>query len=84
MPLYGNGLNAREWINVSYHAKAILAVLQKEMPSEIYNIESKKELANLELAKMICRLLNVEESRIDFVEDRFGHDFRYSIESKKI
>ena len=84
VPLYGNGLNAREWIHVSDHTKAILAVLQRGIPGEIYNIGSKKELTNLELANMICRLLKVKESRIKFVEDRLGHDFRYSIDSKKL
>ena len=84
IPIYGNGLNTREWIHVKDHAEAIFAVLQHGVPGEIYNIGSGKELTNLELAEMICRLLGVEETRINFVKDRLGHDYRYSIESKKI
>ena len=83
IPIYGTGQNIREWIHVRDHCKAILKVLAQGRAGEIYNIGSGKYLNNVELAQNICRIMNAPEELITFVEDRKGHDFRYSIDSRK-
>jgi dTDP-glucose 4,6-dehydratase len=84
IPVYGDGKNIREWIHVVEHCKAILAVIKKGAPGEIYNIGSGFFLSNIELAQKICHLMNAPKTQISYVKDRKGHDFRYSLNSKKI
>ena len=84
IPLYGNGQNIRNWIYVEDNCEAILKVAIQGRSGEIYNIGTKNEFSNLDIAKYILQILNLEESFIDFVEDRPGHDFRYSLNSGKI
>jgi len=84
VPIYGSGTNVRDWIYVQDHCEAIEAVLQKGKPGEIYNVSAGNEIANIEIAKKILELLNKPESLITFVEDRPGHDIRYSLNSKKL
>ena len=83
LPLYGTGLNKREWIHVEDHCAALDLVLQKGSAGEVYNIGSGDELTNLELTQMILDILKKESDDIEFVEDRLGHDFRYSLNSNK-
>ena len=84
LPIYGDGLNVRDWIHVRDHCAAIDTVLHKGKAGEVYNIGSRQELPNLEIARLILKLLGKGEELITFVEDRPGHDRRYAIDPSKI
>ena len=84
VPVYGNGKNIREWIHVEDHCKAIELVLRKGKPDEIYNVGSKNEWQNIDLVEFILDEMKASKKLIKFVDDRKGHDFRYSINSSKI
>jgi len=84
IPIYGDGLNVRDWIHVEDHCTAIMEVLLNGKIGEIYNIGANKELKNIELAKIVLRIMNKSEDLIEFVPDRPGHDRRYAIDSTKI
>ena len=84
IPIYGEGKNIRDWIYVQDHCEALSIVLEKGKAGEIYNISAGNEITNIEIAKKIICLLNKPESLITFVEDRPGHDMRYSLDSTKI
>ncbi|ACJ17333.1 rfbB dTDP-glucose 4,6-dehydratase [Thermococcus onnurineus NA1] len=84
IPIYGTGQNVRDWLYVEDHVRAIEAVLLKGEPREIYNISAGEEKTNLEVVKTILELMGRDESLIEFVEDRPGHDLRYSLDSWKI
>jgi dTDP-glucose 4,6-dehydratase len=84
IPVYGKGTNIRDWIYVQDHCEAISAVLEKGRAGEIYNVSAGNEVANIEIVKKIICLLHKPESLITFVEDRPGHDVRYSLDSSKI
>lgn len=84
VPIYGDGSNIREWIHVSDSARAIIQVALKGRQGEIYNISSSDFRSNLEVTKKILSILGFPETRIEFVSDRPGHDFRYAIDSSKI
>jgi dTDP-glucose 4,6-dehydratase len=84
MPIYGDGRNIREWINVADHARAIQVVLERGQPGEIYNIGTGHHLSNDALANQILDLMGLNEDSKSNVTDRKGHDFRYSIDSSKI
>lgn len=84
LPIYGDGLNVREWIFADEHSRAVLLALDRGKPGEVYNIGSGDEKTNLEVVREILRLLGKPESLIQFVKDRPGHDRRYSIDCSKI
>ena len=84
LPMYGTGSNIREWIHVEDHCRGIELVISDGKSGEIYNIGSGNEMTNLELARLILKEMDEDESRIDFVNDRQGHDFRYSVSSDRI
>jgi dTDP-glucose 4,6-dehydratase len=84
IPIYGDGRNIREWIHVSDHARGIQTALEKGNPGEIYNIGTGSHLSNNELATRILALMNLDEKMKMYVNDRQGHDFRYSVNSSKI
>jgi dTDP-glucose 4,6-dehydratase len=84
IPIYGSGQNIRDWIYVQDHCEAIATVLEKGNAGEIYNVSAGNEVPNIEIAKKIIALLHKPESLITFVEDRPGHDTRYSLDSSKI
>ena len=84
LPLYGDGLNMREWLFVRDHSRAIERVLEKGTSGEIYNIATGTELTNLEITKAILRVLERDESLIEFVKDRPGHDRRYALDWAKL
>jgi len=84
IPLYGTGRNVRDWIYVLDHCDAVSLVLSKGKLGEIYNISSGDEVPNIKIVKEILDLLYKSEDLITFVEDRPGHDFRYSLDSSKI
>ncbi len=84
LPLYGDGLNVRDWLHVSDHCKALGLVMQKGREGEVYNIGGNNEKANIEITRIILKNLGKTESLIAYVEDRLGHDRRYAIDSSKI
>lgn len=81
VPVYGDGLNVRDWIHVRDHAKALLLMLQKGEPGRIYNVGSDNERNNLEITRMILKLMGKGEDMIEYVTDRPGHDRRYAIDA---
>ena len=84
VPLYGKGLNVRDWLHVDDHCRGIHAVLMKGKSGHIYNIGGGQELTNMELTSIILEKMGRDTSRIDFVQDRLGHDLRYSVSIEKI
>ena len=84
IPIYGKGTNIRDWIFVLDHCAAVEAVLEKGVAGEVYNVSAGNEIANIEIVKKILGSLNKPESLITFVEDRPGHDSRYSLDSAKL
>ena len=84
LPVYGQGLNIRDWLYVEDHCEAIDLVLHKGKAGERYNIGGHNEKRNIDIVKLILKQLNKPESLISYVEDRKGHDFRYAIDPTKI
>ena len=84
VPVYGKGENVRDWIYVLDHCEAVFRVLEKGKPGEIYNVSSGNEVPNIELVRQVLKMLSKKESLVAFVEDRPGHDLRYSLDSTKI
>ena len=84
LPVYGDGLNVRDWIHVEDHCRALELVLEKGKPGEIYNVGGEAERTNLEITKHILQILEKPESLMHYVIDRPGHDRRYAIDFSKI
>jgi len=84
IPIYGNGKNIRDWIFVDDHCDAVLMALLNGRTGESYNISANNEVDNITIVQKILKIMNKSEDLIEFVEDRPGHDFRYSMNSKKI
>jgi dTDP-glucose 4,6-dehydratase len=84
IPVYGDGMQVRDWIYVEDHCRALLEVLERGRVSETYNIGGRSEMTNLELVKQVLRELGKPESLISFVKDRPGHDRRYAMDTAKI
>ncbi len=84
VPLYGDGLNVRDWLFVEDNCAAIDLVFHKGLPGEIYNIASGNEKTNIELTGLILSITGKPKSLIEYVKDRLGHDRRYSIDCSKI
>jgi dTDP-glucose 4,6-dehydratase len=84
VPLYGKGLNVRDWLHVDDHCRGIHTVLMKGKAGEIYNIGGGEELTNKELTSMILNRMGKNDSSIEYVQDRLGHDLRYSVSIEKI
>ncbi len=84
LPVYGDGLNVRDWLHVYDHCTAIDLVLHKGKIGEVYNIGGNNEKPNIEIVKLILKNLNKPETLIKYVKDRLGHDRRYAIDSTKI
>ena len=84
VPLYGDGLNVRDWLHVDDHCRALLLVLEHGHPGEIYNIGGGTELTNTELTLRLLKYCGSDESMIEPVGDRLGHDRRYSVDWTKI
>ncbi len=77
-------MQVRDWIHVDDHSSAVLAVLERGEPGEVYNVGAGNERANIDITKAILRILGKDESLIKYVTDRPGHDRRYAIDSTKI
>ena len=84
LPVYGDGLNVRDWLYVEDHCRAIDLILHKGTVGEVYNVGGHNEMKNIDIVKLICRTLGKPESLIQFVTDRKGHDRRYAIDPAKI
>jgi len=84
LPVYGDGLNVRDWLHVEDHSRAIGVALQKGIPGEVYNIGGNNEWKNIDIVKLILREVGKPESLISFVKDRPGHDRRYAMDAGKI
>ncbi len=84
LPIYGSGNNIREWIHVLDHCKAIQLVLESGQKGEVYNVGTGLHLTNLELASKILAKMESDMSKIELVNDRKGHDFRYSVNFEKL
>jgi dTDP-glucose 4,6-dehydratase len=84
VPVYGNGKNVRDWLHVDDHCRGIHAVLMKGKAGEVYNIGGGRELNNLEITELILKAMGADESSVEYVEDRKGHDLRYSVDWTKI
>lgn len=84
LPVYGDGLNVRDWLYVEDHCRAIDLILHKGTVGEVYNVGGHNEMKNIDIVKLICRTLGKPESLIQFVTDRKGHDRRYAIDPTKI
>lgn len=84
LPVYGNGSNVRDWLHVDDHCRGIHAVLMGGRAGEVYNIGGGTELTNIELTHQILNLMGKDDSNIKYVDDRLGHDIRYSVDISKI
>ena len=84
LPVYGDGMNVRDWIYVIDHNKAIDIVFEKGKVGEVYNIGANNEMQNIEIVKLILKHLKKSEDLVEFVKDRPGHDRRYAIDTTKI
>jgi len=84
VPVYGDGLNVRDWIHVEDHCAAILTVLEKGIPGQVYNIGGNNEQTNMEITRLLLEMLGKDDSSIEYVPDRLGHDRRYAIDASKI
>lgn len=84
VPIYGNGLNIREWIYVSDTCKALVAILFHGEPDNTYNISSGNFKTNLQVFSDLCEIMGIQENQFQLVNDRAGHDYRYALDSSKI
>lgn len=84
VPIYGDGLNVRDWIHAIDHCKALDILLHKGIPGEIYNIGVDNERSNIEITEMILKIMGFTKDKIEYVTDRPGHDRRYAIDASKI
>jgi dTDP-glucose 4,6-dehydratase len=84
IPVYGNGLNVRDWLYVEDHCKAIAMILENGREGEVYNIGGHNEKTNIDVVKTVLSILGKPESLITYVKDRAGHDLRYAIDPAKI
>ena len=84
VPLYGDGLNVRDWLYVYAHCRAIDTVLHKGREGEVYNVGGHNEKSNIEITKIILKEMGRDENSIEYVKDRLGHDRRYAIDNTKI
>jgi dTDP-glucose 4,6-dehydratase len=84
LPIYGDGMYVRDWIHVRDHCEAIDVVLRRGEDGETYNVGARQEHPNLDVARMILKALDKDESLLTYVEDRPGHDRRYAIDSSKL
>jgi dTDP-glucose 4,6-dehydratase len=83
VPVYGNGENIRDWLFVGDHVDGIEKVIHRGISGNIYNFGGDNEITNIDLVKHVLDLLDIDNNRIKFIEDRPGHDFRYSLSSEK-
>jgi dTDP-glucose 4,6-dehydratase len=83
LPVYGDGMNVRDWIHVEDHCRGLLAALELGEPGQVYNFGASSERHNIDIVKQVLKLVGKPESLITYVKDRLGHDRRYAIDSSK-
>ena len=84
LPVYGEGVNVRDWLYVEDHCHAIDLIMRKGGEGEVYNVGGHNEMRNIDIVRLICKELGKPEDLITFVKDRKGHDMRYAIDPTKI
>jgi dTDP-glucose 4,6-dehydratase len=84
LPVYGKGVNVRDWLHVSDHCDAIGVILQQGRCGEVYNIGGGCEMRNLDVARLILKKFELPETQVEFVKDRPGHDLRYALNCDKL
>jgi dTDP-glucose 4,6-dehydratase len=84
LPVYGDGLNVRDWIHVDDHCRGVTAAMLEGKPGEVYNLGADSELRNIDVVEIILETLGKPRSLIEYVTDRLGHDRRYAIDSSKV
>lgn len=84
IPIYGDGLNSRDWLDVRDHCRAINLVIKNGIVGQVYNIGGGRELSNIEMVKLLLNEFDLDDTYISFVDDRKGHDRRYSVNYEKI
>jgi len=84
IPVYGKGLNIRDWLHVEDHCSGIMLALEKGVAGRVYNIGGNNEWKNIDIAKELVKIMGVGEDQIEFVTDRLGHDLRYAIDATRI
>lgn len=84
IPVYGTGMNVRDWIHVEDHCSALFEVLMRGVSGRVYNVGGRSERSNLDVVRTVLQILGKRESLITFVEDRKGHDWRYAIDNSRI
>jgi len=84
IPVYGKGLNIRDWLHVEDHCSGIMLALEKGVAGRVYNIGGNNEWKNIDIAKELVKIMGVDEDQIEFVTDRLGHDLRYAIDATRI
>jgi dTDP-glucose 4,6-dehydratase len=84
IPIYGDGLNSRDWLDVRDHCRAINLIIENGIVGEVYNIGGGRELSNIEMVKLLLNEFGLDDTYINFVDDRKGHDRRYSVNYEKI
>ena len=83
LPVYGDGMNVRDWIHVADHGRGLLAALELGEPGQVYNFGASSERHNIDIVRQVLKLVGKPESLIQYVKDRLGHDRRYAIDSTK-
>lgn len=83
VPVYGDGLNVRDWIHVADHCRGIRAAIERGRPGEVYNLGGNNEQTNMAITRMLIESLGKDEASIQYVQDRLGHDRRYAIDASK-
>lgn len=83
IPIYGDGSNCRDWIHVDDHVQGILEVISHGTSGSIYNLGGNNVMSNLQIIEKLLAYMNADENQIEFVADRLGHDFRYSLNTTK-
>ena len=84
IPVYGQGLNIRDWLHVEDHCRGILLALENGFAGRVYNIGGSNEWRNIDIAKELVKIMGMDEDKIEFVTDRLGHDLRYAIDATRI
>ena len=84
VPIYADGMNVRDWLFVADNCEAIDVVMHKGKPGEIYNIGVGREITNIEMTRTLLKILGKDESSIEYVKDRPGHDKRYALDISKL
>ena len=84
VPIYGDGKQVRDWLHVEDHCRAISLLIEKGVDGEVYNVGGAEECTNIDLTRAILRLMGKDELSIEFVRDRPGHDYRYSLDCSKL